>query len=96
MSSKLTDQRPPDPLEYELQEGRAIALGKAGQKLEAALALLTASEGEREQLLADAADAVWSYMIVRETLGFHDHALALGVYRVPPQVMARVGVVRRR
>lgn len=96
----MADQRglpePPDPLEYELQEARAMALGQAGRKLEKALAALEAAQGERDALLDAAADAVWELLIVRESLRFFDHQPTLEAYGVPSQVIARVGVVRKR
>jgi hypothetical protein len=82
-------------LEKGFQEDRAYALGRAGRTLERAMDALEAGERERDQLLDAAADAVWSYMIVREAAGFHDHRGALAMFRVPPAVMARVGIVRR-
>jgi hypothetical protein len=85
-----------EAVEYELAEGRAYALGLAGKRVEAAIAALEAHERDREVLLDEAADAVWRYLIVRESAGFHDHREAMKLYRVSPQVMARVGVVRRR
>jgi len=91
---------PPDPLEYELQEARAMALGQAGRKLEKALAALeaaaAATDRERDPLLDAAADAVWELLIVRESLRFYNHQPTLEAYGVPSQVIARVGVVRKR
>lgn len=84
-----------DPLEYELQESRARALGDAGRKLEKALATLAARPHD-EMLLDDAANAVWELFIVRESLAFYDHQLIARAYGIPARVMARVGVVRKR
>lgn len=80
-------------IEYELEEGRAFALGQAGKRLEAALAAFDVER--REDLLADAAEAAWGYMIMREIAGFHDHDFAFAIYRVPAVVRARIGVMRR-
>lgn len=95
----MSQTEPPDPLEYELQEGRAYALGQAGRRVETTLASLATAErvpaAERERLLDDASEAVWIYVIIRESLGFYDHEIALSHYHVPAQVMARIGVVRR-
>lgn len=88
---------PPDPLEYELQEARAMSLGQAGRKLEKALAALDAAQGAHDDALVDAAaDAVWELLIVRESLRFFNHKPTLEAYGVPPHVIARVGVVRKR
>lgn len=85
-----------EAIEYELEEGRAFALGQAGKRVEAAIAALEAGHRERDLLLDEAADAVWAYLIVRESAGFVDHREVLALYRVPAQVMARVGVMRPR
>lgn len=82
-----------DPLEYELQESRAQALGEAGRKLEKALAALS-HQPDNDRLLDAAARAVWELFIVRESLAFYDHQAIVNVYGVPSQVLARVGVVR--
>lgn len=89
------DRHDIDPLEYELQESRAQALGDAGRKLEKALALL--AQGPESELLLDAAaNAVWELFIVRESLAFYDHQRIEDAYGIPARVMARVGVVRKR
>lgn len=90
----MAERRVPDPLEYELQEARAMALGHAGRKVELALAALAG--GSEEHLLDAAANAVWELLIVRESLKFYDHAIALAYFQIPPAVMARVGVVKPR
>ncbi|HET9623218.1 MAG TPA: DUF6665 family protein [Kofleriaceae bacterium] len=86
-------------IEAELQNERMFALGQAGKKVEATLAALAAAPDARggalEDLLHDAAYAVWSYLIMRESLGMFDHKEAMAIYGVPGRVMARVGVVRR-
>ena len=88
----MADRRVPDPLEYEMQEARAMALGHAGKKVEAALAAL--GDGRDAALVDAAANAVWELLITREALEFYDHNIALAYYEVPPYVMARVGVIK--
>lgn len=85
------------PIEAELQAERAYALGQAGKKVETTLAELAANDKAvlAEDMLDDAATAVWHYLIIRESLGLYDHADALAIYGVPGKVLARVGVVRR-
>jgi hypothetical protein len=80
------------PIEKELQQERASALGDAGRRLEAALAELAL--GDTEDRLDDAADAAWRYMILRETLRMYDHKAAFAIYKIPDRVIARVGVIR--
>jgi hypothetical protein len=86
-------------VEEELRNERVFALGQAGKKVEHTLAALaaqpSATGAQLEDLLHDAAYAVWSYLIMRESLGMFDHKDAMKIYGVPGAVMARVGVVRR-
>ena len=80
-------------IEKELEGERASSLGEAGTRLETALAAL--GQSSDDELLHEAAHAVWCYLIVRESLRMFDHRQALKVYGVPDRVMAKVGVVRR-
>jgi hypothetical protein len=84
------------PIESQLAEERAATLGLAGRRVEAALAALAPRGRESgADLIDDAATAVWYYLITRESLRMFDHQAALAIYKVPPYVLARVGVVRR-
>lgn len=83
-----------DAIELELEGERATALGEAGRKLEAALVELAL--GATEDRLDEAATATWHYIILRESLHMFDHQAALAIYGVPPGVLARVGVVKKR
>lgn len=92
----MAEDRDVHPIESQLQEERAASLGRAGRRVEAALAALEAAgAAPSEDLVDEAATAVWYYMIVRESLRMYDHKAALAVYRVPSFVLARVGVVKR-
>lgn len=91
-------------LEYELAAERASALGRHGQRVEACLARLRqwdADAGERDaaerqDLVQDAADAVWAFFIQRETCGLRDNRDIVRRYDIPKEVLAKVGTVRRR
>ncbi|MDO9416466.1 DUF6665 family protein [Pararhizobium sp.] len=89
-------------LEYELMSERADALGRHGLKVEKALALLKdhlekgVSGEARENLLNDAADAVWAFFIQREICGLRSNRDAIQRYGIPGQVIARLGIVRKR
>lgn len=83
-----------DALELELEGERATALGEAGRRLEAALAELAL--GTTEERLDEAATAAWHYIILRESVRMFDHTAALQIYGVPPAVLARVGVMKKR
>ena len=88
-------------LEYELMSERADALGRHGLKVEKALALLAerlaagCSQEERESLLDDAADKVWAFFIQREMCGLRSQKDAIRRYAIPPEVVARLGIVRK-
>ncbi|MFP5077599.1 DUF6665 family protein [Rhizobium sp. YIM 134829] len=86
-----------DLLEYELMSERADALGRHGLKVETAIARLEACSepAEREALLDAAADAVWSFFITRELCGLRSNKDAIARYRIPREVIARLGVVRK-
>ena len=79
-------------IEEQLEGERASSLGEAGTKLEAALAALDGTD----ERIEEAANAVWEYMIIRESVHLFGHDVALRYYNVPDRVMARVGVIKRR
>lgn len=84
-------------LDYEIQGERANALGMAGRKVEMALEALrafdpqTGAPEERVVLLKDAAKAVWHYFIQREACGIRNQRPAIEHYRIPGEVLARLG-----
>jgi hypothetical protein len=89
-------------LEYELMSERADALGRHGLKVEKALGRLAerlsagCGDEERENLLNDAADKVWAFFIQREMCGLRSQKDAIRRYAIPPEVIARLGIVRRK
>ncbi len=89
-------------LEYELMSERADSLGRHGLKVEKAIAALSVLQDSatpperREQLLDDAADAVWAFFIQREICGLRSNRDAVQRYSIPKEVMARLGIVRRK
>jgi len=80
-------------LRYELLEEQAQSLGRAGRKVEAALAALKAHEGAdgRGPLLKAAADAVWAFLVQREVMGLRDRNAVVAQYGIPREVLARLG-----
>ncbi|MCR5879013.1 DUF6665 family protein [Phenylobacterium sp. J367] len=80
-------------LRYELVEEQAHALGRAGKRVEQALAALSAHPGGegRAALLHDAADAVWGFLVQREVLGLRDRAAIVAQYGIPAEVLNRIG-----
>lgn len=90
-------------LDYEIAQERAHALGRLGRALEAALAALADYDtGETERgatralLVQDASDALWCFMVQRESCGLRDPLPVLRHYGVPAEVYARMGAFGRR
>ena len=92
-------------LDYELAQEQASALGRLGRALEAALAALCeydrSSAGHsaaRAELVQDASDALWCFMVQRESCGLRDPRPVIRDYRVPAEVQNRMGIFggRRR
>ena len=81
-------------LRHELLAEQAASLGHAGRKVEAALAALREHPGGegRAVVLKAAADAVWGFFVQREILGFRDRAAIVAHYRIPREVLNRLGV----
>jgi len=83
-----------DPLGLEIMGEKASSLGRAGEKVERAIAALEAHAGDpenRRRLVAQAADAVHAYFIQRELCGFRRHHDVIADYRIPRDVLARLG-----
>lgn len=83
-----------DPLGVEIMGEKASSLGRAGEKVEKAIAALAAhagDEAERRRLVAQAADAVYAYFIQRELCGFRRHHDVIADYRIPREVLSRLG-----
>jgi hypothetical protein len=103
--------RPPSaalPIEHELVAEKAATLGRAGDRLVAALAALARLETEiaregadpvrisrRRDLQADAAERLWFLIVQREAVGLGHHEGIYQLYRVPPEVRAVAGLRRR-
>jgi hypothetical protein len=91
-------------LEQELVGEKAHALSRIAARMELALAELRAFDDadepppgvDRQELVAAAAERVWYYVVQRDVLGWHRHEEALRFYRVPAEVVARMGVRPRR
>lgn len=95
--SLMNSETPLDALNYEIAGEKASSLGRAGRRLEAALATLANAEGEGLRAArAEAADALWHYLVQREAMGLRDQRAILREYRVPPEVEAMMGARPRR
>ena len=91
-----------NPIEYPFAAEAAAALGYSGRKLRKALdallkhdqaiALHGARSGvERNELVADAAEAFWSYVVQREQFGLMDPEYIAAEYAVPEEVQRAMG-----
>ena len=87
-----------DPFSYEIAKEKAGTLGRTGQKLEKTLAALRACErgddARREALLWDASELVTSIVVQREACGLRNPSFVFDFYRVPREVILRIGVRR--
>lgn len=95
--------RPPrDALEYELSGEGATTLGLAGERLARALTVLRAFDAAmiatavdaptaRAELVADAAERLWIYVVQREAMGIYNHDEVLELYAVPREIRWRMG-----
>ncbi len=82
------------PLDHEIAAEKASSLGRAGEKVEKALARLRGLEAdapERPACLKAAADAVYAYFIQRELCGLRRHRDAIRDYDIPGEVLVRLG-----
>jgi hypothetical protein len=93
-----------DALGHEILAEKASALGRAGEKVEAALARLGAHmdgqpdgraasghDSRRKALLKEAADAVYAFFIQRELCGLRRHDAVIGELGIPREVLVRLG-----
>ena len=90
----------------EIAGEKAHALGRIAAHMERTLAALRdfddgvvavagAPKLSREDLVAEAAEWVWYYVVQRDVLGWHRHEDALRAYDVPAEVIVRMGPRRR-
>jgi len=84
-------------LQYEIAEEKASALGRLGRRLDAALTALAAcprtgsNRKIRDSLVEEAGYALWLLAVQREAIGLNRLGHVLQVYRVPNEVVARMG-----
>lgn len=96
-----------DPMEYPFAAEAAAALGYAGRKLRKTLDALrdfdqaektkqaVRSANIRAELVADAAEAFWSYVVQREEFGLLDPEYIREQYAVPDEVWWVMGPKRK-
>jgi hypothetical protein len=85
-----------NPLAAEILAEKAAGLGRSGRLVEERLEALAASppgEAERPERLRAAVEAVYYFLIQRELCGLRDHRPVVEHYRIPSEVLARLGAV---
>ena len=81
-------------LQHELLQEQAASLGRQGDRLERALAALSAHTGDAEGravLVREAADAAWCFFIQREVMGLRDRTAVIAQFGIPREVLNRIG-----
>ena len=85
-------------LTHEMAEERASALARLGRRLEAALTALAAcprtadaDRKTRDRLVEQAGYALWLFVVQREACGLNKIDHVIQVYRVPKEVIVRMG-----
>jgi len=85
-------------LQYEIAEERASALARLGRRLEDALTALAAyprtanyDREIRNRLVEQAGYALWLFVVQREACGLNKIDHVIQIYRVPNEVVARMG-----
>lgn len=96
-------ENPAAALDYEIAQEKAAALGRLGARLERALDALRVHDGSsqvgsdlarRRELVAEAGHALWLFIVQREACGLRDSRQVMRDYRVPADVLARMGILR--
>lgn len=97
------------PLDQEIAQEKAAALGRLGRGLEKALAALANFDDAcpemghtedhrraRAELVETAGHALWMFMVQREACGLRDAKAVMRDYGVPAEVQARAGAIPPR
>jgi len=82
-------------LEHELLAEKAHSLGLAANRLKKDLEDLQSFSGTsnaRKPLLQAAGDSAQAYFIQRELMGMTDHSHPIEHYKIPKDVLARIGI----
>jgi hypothetical protein len=98
------DLRPPvDILQYEIVQEQASALGRMGRTLEQALTRLrefdaahaetpATAQAARRKLVMEAGQALWMFVVQRESSGLRDTRHIMRTYNVPAEVQRCMGM----
>ena len=102
LSTLLSVETGEDRLNQEIKAEQAAALGRAGRIVEDTLQRLKDfdagkfSDATRSDLVGDAADAVWGFLVQRELIGMRDQDQVVKDYGIPGDVLNRVGERRTK
>jgi hypothetical protein len=88
-----------DAVDQEIAQAKAESFGRAAHLLQQALAAFAelpagAAPADRERLAAVAADRVLNVIVQREACGLRDPQYVYLFYRVPREIIARLGIAR--
>lgn len=78
-------------IDHEIAAERASSLGAAEARVIRTLKALAEASGSREVALDDARDAVWSYFVQRELVGFRRHTDVIQALAIPGDVLVGLG-----
>lgn len=106
---RRSDRSTAGPLDYEIAQEKAAALGRLGRGLEQALAALASFDADhpetprsaehriaRAALVEHAGHALWLFLVQRDACGLRDARAVMRDYRVPSEVQARAGALPTR
>jgi hypothetical protein len=99
LSAKTPMERGASFLDAELQVEKGASLGRAGRAVIEALETLSAIEagaipGSRREQVDVAAGLVWELIVQQEACGIRNPQMTYREYKVPRDVIARVGGVK--
>ena len=78
-------------IDHEIAAERASSLGAAEARAIKTLKALAEASANREVFLDDARDAVWSYFVQRELVGFRRHTDVIQALAIPGEVIVGLG-----
>lgn len=78
-------------IDHEIAAERANSLGAAEARVIKTLKTLAEGALDRELALDDARDAVWSYFVQRELIGFRRHSDVIQTLAIPGDVLIGLG-----
>lgn len=78
-------------IDHEIAAERASSLGSAEARVIKTLKALADTATDRESVLDDARDAVWSYFVQRELVGFRRHTDVIQALGIPGEVLVGLG-----